>query len=48
MLLASRKIVTGDFKLYAGLKTVDWLGTAVIALAAIGMFLTIGCYTSPR
>jgi hypothetical protein len=30
----------GDFQLRAGLKIVGWLATAVMAVAAIGLFAT--------
>jgi len=42
MLLASRPKVMGRFALTRGLKIVGWLATAVMAVAAIGMFATIG------
>jgi len=42
MLLASRKAAMGDFKIHIGLKTVGWLATAVMAVAAVGMFATMG------
>jgi NRAMP (natural resistance-associated macrophage protein)-like metal ion transporter len=42
MHLASHKAAMGDFKLHAGLKTMGWLVTLVMAAAAIGMFATMG------
>ena len=42
MLLSSRKVVMGQFTLPWPLKVVGWLATAVMALAAIGMFATWG------
>jgi NRAMP (natural resistance-associated macrophage protein)-like metal ion transporter len=42
MLLASRKDVMGDFQLHPGLKAMGWLSTAVMTLAAIGLFATWG------
>ena len=42
MAMASRKSVMGAFKLHSGLKTVGWIATAVMAVAAVGMFLTMG------
>jgi NRAMP (natural resistance-associated macrophage protein)-like metal ion transporter len=42
MLLASRRAVMGDFGIHAGLRTVGWLATAVMAAAAVGMFATMG------
>jgi NRAMP (natural resistance-associated macrophage protein)-like metal ion transporter len=42
MLLASRKVVMGQFTLPWPLRAVGWLATAVMALAAIGMFATWG------
>jgi NRAMP (natural resistance-associated macrophage protein)-like metal ion transporter len=42
MLLASRKSAMGEFKIHAGLKTVGWLATAVMGVAAVGMFATMG------
>ena len=41
MLLASRKAVMGEFTLRPILKTVGWLATGVMAVAAIGMFVTL-------
>ena len=41
MHLASHRAAMGDFKLHAGLKTVGWLATAVMAAAAVGMFATL-------
>ena len=42
MHLASRKAAMGEFKLHAGLKVVGWVATVVMALAAVGMFATMG------
>ena len=42
MHLASHKAAMGEFKLPLGLKVVGWLATAVMALAAVGMFATMG------
>jgi NRAMP (natural resistance-associated macrophage protein)-like metal ion transporter len=42
MLMASRKKVMGQFALRPLLKTFGWLATAVIAVAAVGMFATWG------
>jgi NRAMP (natural resistance-associated macrophage protein)-like metal ion transporter len=42
MLLASRRSVMGDFRIRTGLRTVGWLATAVMAVAAVGMFATMG------
>ena len=42
MHLASHKPAMGEFKIHAGLKVVGWLATAVMAVAAIGMFATMG------
>jgi Mn2+/Fe2+ NRAMP family transporter len=42
MLLASRRAVMGDFGIRAGLRTVGWLATVVMAAAAVGMFATMG------
>ena len=42
MLLASRKAAMGDFTLPAPLKFVGWLATGAMALAAAGMFATMG------
>ncbi len=41
MHMASHKAAMGEFKLHAGLKTVGWLATAVMAAASIGMFATL-------
>ncbi len=41
LLLAGRKDVMGDFVLSRGLKIVGWAATAVMALAAAGMFATM-------
>ena len=40
MLLGSRQAVMGQFKIGRALKTVGWLATGVMTLAAIGMFAT--------
>jgi Mn2+/Fe2+ NRAMP family transporter len=42
MLLASRRKVMGEFTLPFYLKTLGWSGTAIMALAAVGMLLTSG------
>jgi NRAMP (natural resistance-associated macrophage protein)-like metal ion transporter len=42
MLLASRRKVMGEFTLPLYLKTLGWLGTSIMALAAVGMLLTSG------
>lgn len=42
MLLASKRETMGAFALPASLKIVGWLATAVMAAAAIGMFVTMG------
>jgi len=42
MLLASRRKVMGKLTLPLYLKTLGWLGTAIMALAAAGMLLTSG------
>ena len=42
MLMASRKQVMGQFALRRSLKALGWLATAVMAVAAIGMFATWG------
>ncbi len=42
MLLSSRDAVMGRFVLPAPLKMVGWLATAVMGVAAIGMFATWG------
>ena len=42
MHLASHKAAMGDFKIHWGLKTVGWVATAVMAVAAVGMFATMG------
>jgi len=42
MLMASRRAVMGQFTLTPWLKTLGWLATAVMAVAAIGMFATWG------
>ncbi len=41
MLLGSRQAVMGQFKIGTALKSVGWLATGVMALAAIGMFATL-------
>jgi NRAMP (natural resistance-associated macrophage protein)-like metal ion transporter len=41
MVLASRKTVMGDFTLGPILKTIGWIATLVMLLAAAGMFATI-------
>lgn len=42
MHLSSHKAAMGDFKLHVGLKIVGWTATAVMTLAAIGLFATLG------
>ena len=42
MLLASRRLVMGQFTLGPGLKSLGWIATGVMAVAAIGMFATWG------
>jgi Mn2+/Fe2+ NRAMP family transporter len=42
MLLASQRKVMGKLTLPFYLKILGWLATAIMALAAIGMFLTSG------
>jgi Mn2+/Fe2+ NRAMP family transporter len=42
MHLASDKAAMGEFKIHIGLKTVGWVATIVMALAAVGMFATMG------
>jgi NRAMP (natural resistance-associated macrophage protein)-like metal ion transporter len=42
MLLASRRKVMGEFTLPIYLKIAGWLGTGIMALAAVGMLLTSG------
>jgi len=42
MHLASHKPAMGELKIHAGLKIVGWLATAVMAVAAVGMFATMG------
>jgi len=42
LLLASKRDVMGQFVLPAFLKTVGWITTGVMAVAAIGMFATMG------
>jgi Mn2+/Fe2+ NRAMP family transporter len=41
MHLSSHRAAMGEFKLHIGLKTVGWLATGVMALAAIGMIATV-------
>jgi Mn2+/Fe2+ NRAMP family transporter len=40
MHLSSHRAAMGDFRLHAGLKVMGWAATAVMAAAAIGLFLT--------
>ena len=42
MLMASRKLVMGQFTLRPWLASLGWLATAAMAVAAIGMFATLG------
>jgi NRAMP (natural resistance-associated macrophage protein)-like metal ion transporter len=42
MLMASRKPVMGQFTLRPALASLGWLATAAMAIAAIGMFATLG------
>jgi NRAMP (natural resistance-associated macrophage protein)-like metal ion transporter len=42
MLLSSNRAAMGDFKLGRALKIVGWLATAVMAVAAVGLFATWG------
>jgi NRAMP (natural resistance-associated macrophage protein)-like metal ion transporter len=42
MHLASHKPAMGEFKIHAGLKTVGWVATGVMTVAAVGMFATMG------
>jgi NRAMP (natural resistance-associated macrophage protein)-like metal ion transporter len=42
MHLSSHRAAMGEFKLHRGLKVVGWLATAVMAVAAIGLFATWG------
>jgi Mn2+/Fe2+ NRAMP family transporter len=42
MLMASRRSVMGQFTLTRWLMALGWLATAMMALAAIGMFVTWG------
>jgi NRAMP (natural resistance-associated macrophage protein)-like metal ion transporter len=42
MHLSSHRAAMGDFKLHIGLKAVGWLATVVMAVAAFGMFATMG------
>ena len=42
MLLASRRAVMGEFALPMALKIIGWLATAVMAVASVGMFATMG------
>ncbi len=41
MHMASHRAAMGDFKIHAGLKTMGWIATAVMAAASIGMFATL-------
>jgi len=40
MVLASRRSVMGQFHLSLPLKSMGWLATGVMALAAVGLFVT--------
>jgi Mn2+/Fe2+ NRAMP family transporter len=40
MHLSSQRAAMGEFRLHRGLKIVGWLATAVMALAAVGLFAT--------
>jgi NRAMP (natural resistance-associated macrophage protein)-like metal ion transporter len=42
MHLAGHKPAMGDFRIHRGLKAVGWLATAVMGVAAVGMFATMG------
>jgi Mn2+/Fe2+ NRAMP family transporter len=42
MLLAGRRKVMGYLTLPFDLKILGWLATAIMALAAVGMFFTLG------
>jgi Mn2+/Fe2+ NRAMP family transporter len=42
MHLSSHRAAMGDFRLHRGLKAVGWLATAVMAAAAVGLFVTWG------
>jgi Mn2+/Fe2+ NRAMP family transporter len=42
VLMAVRRDVMGDFVIGPALKALGWLATAVMALAAVGMFATWG------
>jgi NRAMP (natural resistance-associated macrophage protein)-like metal ion transporter len=42
MHLASHRPTMGDFRIHVGLKTLGWAATAVMGVAAIGMFATFG------
>jgi Mn2+/Fe2+ NRAMP family transporter len=42
MHLASHRKAMGDFKLPIGLRIVGWLATIAMAVAALGMFATMG------
>jgi Mn2+/Fe2+ NRAMP family transporter len=42
MLMAARKSVMGEFTLHAPLRIAGWIATAVMAIAAAGMFATMG------
>jgi Mn2+/Fe2+ NRAMP family transporter len=41
MLVSANKKVMGDFSLPRGLKALGWIATAVMAVAALGMFATM-------
>ncbi|MGH7024532.1 MAG: divalent metal cation transporter, partial [Caulobacteraceae bacterium] len=42
MHMASRRETMGRFSIGRGLRAVGWLATAVMAAAAVGMFVTMG------
>ncbi len=42
MTMASRKKVMGEFKVHRGLRTLGWIATVVMSVAAVGMFATLG------
>jgi len=42
MHLSSHREAMGEFKLHVGLKIFGWAATLVMALAAVGMFVTLG------
>jgi Mn2+/Fe2+ NRAMP family transporter len=42
LLLARRRDIMGQFTLPTLLRTIGWIATAVMAIAAIGMFATMG------